>query len=164
MDNHDLYKIMYISSASESMSNQALENLLNKCRSKNQHFDVTGYLIYHKGKFIQLLEGRKITVEYIYNTVALDTRHDKIVKLCAEPIEQRVFPDWKMGFKNITPEEVHHINTLHDLFGNEVHKNQIDKLNDTTRAFFNTFAKALPINDFGELTRKMRQLGSGLSA
>lgn len=160
MDNHSLYKIMYISSAKD-MTDAELDALLQKCRTKNQHFDITGYLIYHDGKFIQLLEGRKITVEYIYNTVCLDNRHQDVLELCAEPIKERVFPEWKMGFRNITPEQIHHINTLHDLFGKQVDQSEIDKFGDTTRAFFDTFAKALPINDFSVLSRKMRQLRSG---
>lgn len=163
MDNDSLYKIMYISSVREPMTDNQLDALLEKCRTKNQHFDVTGYLIYHEGKFIQLLEGRKITVEYIYNTVCLDDRHQDVVELCAEPINERVFPEWKMGFRNITPDQIHHINTHHDLFGKEVDKSRIDNFSDTTRAFFDTFAKALPINDFSALTRRMRQLRSSES-
>ena len=102
----ELYKVMYLSLETDKMSSQELDDLMVKCREKNAHFNVTGYMIYYKGMILQLLEGKRTSVEYIYNTVKHDKRHSDIVELCKSPIEKRIFTNWHMGFKNLDHEQI----------------------------------------------------------
>lgn len=152
MDQQQLYKIMYISSASPNMSVEDLDKLLDKCRFKNAHFDITGYLLYHNGRFIQLLEGKKISVEYVYNTVKIDSRHNNLIELCAEAIDSRMFPQWEMGFQHLSEQQIAEVSNAHQLFGNEMTSGDIDRLCQRARAFFEAFVRSVAaVRDYNQL-------------
>lgn len=154
----ELHKIMYISSATRDMSAEELEAMMVKCREKNAFFDITGYMIYNEGNIIQLLEGKRTTVEYIYNTIRLDKRHHDIIELCAAPVEKRAFADWQMGFKNINRQQIHKINTIQDLFSGELSIPQLDQFCSRAALFFETFLKVARLDNYTLLQNRMSTL------
>ncbi|MEX1200498.1 MAG: BLUF domain-containing protein [Methylophaga sp.] len=154
----DLYKVMYISSATRDMSANALEAMMVKCRQKNVFFDITGYMVYHEGNIIQLLEGNRTSVEYIYNTIRLDSRHQEIIELCTAPIEKRAFADWQMGFKKIEREQIHKVNTIQDLFQGELSLLQLDQFCSRAGLFFETFLKLARLDNYSLLQNRMSTL------
>lgn len=154
----ELYKIMYISSATRDMGDNELESMLIKCREKNTFFDITGYMLYHEGNIIQLLEGKRTMLEYIYNTIRLDTRHHDIIELCAAPIEKRAFADWKMGFQNINRQQIQKLNTIQDLFYDELPVSQLEHFCSRATLFFETFLKAARMDNYAQLQNRMSSL------
>lgn len=151
----DLYKIIYISAARHDLSDQALETLLVKCRDKNAFFDITGYMVYHERNIIQLLEGRRTAVEYIYNTIRMDDRHQNITELCASPIENRAFADWQMGFQKIDRQRIETINTMEDMFQGELSMPQLDAFCNRASLFFETFLKFARLENYALLKERM---------
>ncbi|WP_421716570.1 BLUF domain-containing protein [Arcobacter arenosus] len=96
-----MYRILYTSSATKNLDDKELEEILEKSRINNQKKDVTGLLIVKGRTFLQCLEGEKDDVLSIYEKISNDERHTNIIDLFEEDIDERLFPQWSMGYKNI---------------------------------------------------------------
>jgi hypothetical protein len=101
-----MLSLTYVSSAREQMDEDALVRLLEKVRPKNQALDVTGMLLYSGGNIIQTLEGPAAAVEELFTTISADPRHRGVLALVREEVSERGFPDWSMGFRRLSREEV----------------------------------------------------------
>lgn len=96
-----MYRIMYMSSATRTISDEELEELLRKAKIKNKQEDLTGLLIVKGRTFLQCLEGEKEKVLKVYNRILEDERHENVIELIEEDTETRLFPTWKMGYRNL---------------------------------------------------------------
>lgn len=96
-----IYKLVYVSAASEPFSETELWQLLEKARAANQQLQITGFLLYADGSFIQLLEGAEERVETLYRQIIKDKRHRNFIRLYSGHSQYRDFPGWSMGFKRI---------------------------------------------------------------
>ena len=56
---------------------------------------------------MQVLEGEKGEVQYIYKKIEADKRHRHITKIADDFIEERSFKDWSMAFRTATPDFFH---------------------------------------------------------
>ena len=101
-----LYRIVYLSSATNLFDKPALLDLLRKAREKNQILGVTGMLLYKDGDFMQLLEGERATVKALYRTIAGDSRHSGTTLILEEDAPERLFSDWSMGFRDLSDPDV----------------------------------------------------------
>lgn len=97
--------MIYVSSATHLFSKSELITLLAKSRENNMKLNITGMLLYKDGNFMQVLEGKEETVRSLYIKIASDPRHQGIITLLEGPLEERQFPDWSMGFSDLTEEE-----------------------------------------------------------
>ena len=101
--------LIYISSATSWPSQNDLKQLLKQSQARNLKQDITGMLLYDNAIYMQVLEGSMKDVHDIYDSILKDTRNNGNVKLVEEVINQRNFPMWSMGFKNLEdclPEEL----------------------------------------------------------
>ncbi|MGM1018870.1 MAG: BLUF domain-containing protein [Actinomycetota bacterium] len=96
---HPLLSIVYCSTATRPFSDEELADLLEQSRSNNDAQDVTGMLLYRGGEFIQILEGDKDAVEGLMSRIAEDPRHNDVRVLLEEPLHERRFADWTMGYQ-----------------------------------------------------------------
>ncbi|KAA2234608.1 BLUF domain-containing protein [Salinarimonas soli] len=85
-----------------------LREILSIARQKNVERDVTGYLIFDKHWFIQILEGDRAHVRATYERIARDPRHTQVTLLDTKPVRQRTFSQWSMGgaMRNLDQQEV----------------------------------------------------------
>ena len=73
--------------------------MLNTSRQFNQARYISGVLIYHNDRFLQVLEGEKSVVEELYyEHIAKDKRHIELNLLTQGIAEKRAFRNWDMGF------------------------------------------------------------------
>jgi hypothetical protein len=93
-----------------------LDELLSKCRINNASLGITGILLFNEGSFFQVLEGEKKAVESLYEKISKDKRHNKATKIIMEPIKERSFEDWTMGYPELTSKELATIPGLNDFF------------------------------------------------
>ncbi|MGY6567616.1 MAG: BLUF domain-containing protein [Salinarimonas sp.] len=86
-----------------------LREILEIARRKNGENGVTGYLIFDKAYFLQILEGEKDAVEETYRRIAGDRRHADVTLVDQRAIVQRNFSDWNMGsaMRSVDHEEVY---------------------------------------------------------
>jgi hypothetical protein len=92
---------MYMSSAAWAMSEEALTALLDLARSRNSSLNLTGMLIFSKGSFLQVLEGDKLAIDQVFQSICLDARHTSVYVIDKCVIEQRNFGNWTMGFHKL---------------------------------------------------------------
>lgn len=99
-----MHHIIYMSSATQSMSDDELALLLEQCRRNNEQLRITGALVYGGGQFMQIMEGDKATVQALYEKVEADARHTGVMKLADKDIPHRSFGSWSMAFDTVAPE------------------------------------------------------------
>jgi len=80
-----------------------LREILRLAQRKNGADDVTGFLLFDKGWFIQVLEGDEQRVSRVYDRIKTDPRH--IVLLGRRPAKRRNFLNWSMGGAIRTPDK-----------------------------------------------------------
>jgi len=100
-----LKRLVYVSSAVEPFSDEALKKLLAVSRRKNERRGITGLLLYSDGTFLQVLEGEPQVVETLFAKIVRDPRHRGALRLLDQPIAARTFADWSMAFKSVDPEQ-----------------------------------------------------------
>lgn len=96
-----LYHIIYHSLATDAgMAPEALSALLRQARAYNQDHRLTGLLLYAADtkEFVQVLEGPRNELTSLYARIARDPRHKHAFVLHEGSADNRMFPDWRMGF------------------------------------------------------------------
>ena len=93
-----MIQVIYASAATQPFSPADLKQLLTRARSRNAIYSVSGMLLYHKGSFLQVLEGPEAGVEQILTSVYRDPRHKDPRTLFRGAISTREFQAWSMGF------------------------------------------------------------------
>ena len=81
-----------------------LREIVSASQRNNSRDGITGFLIFDKTWFVQILEGDKAQVTETYNRIARDTRHSAATIMNVRDIEARLFPNWTMGGAMRTPE------------------------------------------------------------
>ena len=72
-----LIELLYCSvSVAPFITNVDLDHILVSARRRNLEAGITGMLLYYRGEFVQILEGRKKSVENVYEKfICPDPRH-----------------------------------------------------------------------------------------
>lgn len=96
-----LIALAYVSSASHSLSEAELEQLLHSARRHNERANITGALLYHDGSFFQYLEGPPTEVDAAYARIKASRQHHGLIQLMRRPIDGRHFDGWLMGFARV---------------------------------------------------------------
>lgn len=96
-----MLSLVYASSAVRLFNRAELIELLDVSRQANQENGITGMLLYRGGNFIQVIEGENEAVLQLYENIKADPRHSNIILLSQDPILERQFAEWSMGFRNI---------------------------------------------------------------
>ena len=99
-----MLSVVYVSTAAAPISDEALLALLEQSRTNNARSGISGLLLYKDGQFMQALEGPDEAVRALYDIIGRDPRHQNVRSLMVEPIAERQFPDWAMGFRTVTDE------------------------------------------------------------
>lgn len=97
----NLLTVLYSSNATHPFDDDELGELLAQCRASNSRNDLTGMLLYRRGRFVQILEGPEQTVRDLLETIRSDERHTDVRVLIEEPISARAFADWTMGYQSV---------------------------------------------------------------
>lgn len=104
-----MFYLIYASAANKLFSKEQLVDLLTKCRAKNTSLGITGMLLYKDGSFMQALEGEESAVRSLFKTISGDRRH-KLVSIIHEGnVDERQFPEWSMGFRDLNSPDVQSI-------------------------------------------------------
>lgn len=102
MESLQLFQLIYISRAVSFLTTDDLHALLNQAREKNALYSLTGLLLYKDLSFIQVLEGTEASIRQVFSSIQKDSRHFRVkVLVDCEPIEERAFPEWLMGFQQL---------------------------------------------------------------
>ena len=94
----NVYQLVYASKVVAGFSEKDLVDILRTSRKNNKNLLITGALVYNKGYFLQMLEGEREAVEALFNVIAQDARHEKTNCFFRGEVQNRIFPDWYMGW------------------------------------------------------------------
>ena len=97
-----MYFVVYVSSATDKLSEKDLLSILEKARLNNALLSITGLLVYIDGNIIQILEGDKEQVMELYSHISGDARHRGMIKLLEGSLKERNFENWSMQFKSLS--------------------------------------------------------------
>lgn len=112
-----MLSIVYSSHATSAFQAEDLTHLLLQSRRTNEEEDLTGMLLYRSGYFLQVLEGPDETVRARMTKIEGDLRHTDVRILIEENIQDRLFPEWTMGYDQLQsapPEQVPGFRTAFD--------------------------------------------------
>ena len=113
----ELVHCIYCSVATNpKLPRKELNALLAEARTKNAALGITGMLLFRDGAFFQVLEGNREAVEAVYVRIEQDKRHSRVTKVILEPIEERAFAEWTMGYSAVSSKELAEIPGLNDFF------------------------------------------------
>lgn len=101
-----LMQCVYVSTARRLMDAPDLESILVASRRRNTADAVTGVLVYVDGTFFQVLEGTKGAIDRVLERIRRDARHYDITVLLSQEVAARSFPDWSMGYRRLSREQV----------------------------------------------------------
>lgn len=110
-----MIQISYISTATQPMTQQDLEEILTTSQKNNRRLGITGMLLYMNKTFIQILEGEEQAVNALVEKIKRDSRHTDFHVLQQKTIHQREYADWSMGFKHVSGEEFQAVKGLEHL-------------------------------------------------
>lgn len=75
-----------------------IQSILTTARNNNAAVDVCGMLCYESRWFLQVLEGERAVISELFIDIADDPRHDEIVLVSMEYVDEPRFKDWQMGY------------------------------------------------------------------
>lgn len=73
-----------------------LAPILAASRRNNALADITGFLLFDEGTFVQILEGEREAVEGTFQRIRTDARHKDVMTIGTREIRRRSFPRWSM--------------------------------------------------------------------
>lgn len=134
-----MYRIIYLSSAVTKLSDEEISSLLIQSRKHNTEYNITGVLVYIEGDFIQVLEGKKETILFLFEKIKNDSRHKGIICVFNDSIKERQFKDWSMGFCSLEYQNLRSIVECSSFYRREDLFNNTDKV---ASIFLDTFTKS----------------------
>jgi len=91
---------MYVSSAAPNLDEAELTKILSAAQKNNESSQITGILLHSDGNLLQLIEGPEASVHRLFNKIKNDERHTNLMVLFSHSVDQRDFPNFKMGFRS----------------------------------------------------------------
>ena len=98
LSNDKVFTISYFSHASKSLTNQDIEEMINKARIKNAKNNITGCLVYKNNQFLQIFEGSMGTAIDLFEAIKKDPRHSEVTLINKFWRNSRGFKNWDMAF------------------------------------------------------------------
>ena len=97
-----VYQLIYTSTATAELDDFTLREIAQTSSFNNQVTGISGLLLFHEGSIMQVLEGDEMSVYSLYGKIKRDPRHVDCMILSSRMTERREFPNWFMGYKNIS--------------------------------------------------------------
>lgn len=135
-----MIRLLYISEATEGITEDAITSVLKSAEKNNPPLGITGLLVYGGGVFAQILEGPEQAVLQKYVSIITDTRHRNCRLVYITTTGERIFKDISMAALEALPMELEHIAEL------DAHRTDAipaDAFTDLMNVFFSRI-KALP--------------------
>ncbi|WP_127846461.1 BLUF domain-containing protein [Psychroflexus aestuariivivens] len=107
--------VSYMSSQTQVMTKQNIEDFLFKIREKNKRIAITGILLLIQGKFVQYIEGPAEEIDGIYDIIKNDKRHNNMILLDSGTLDERQFKNWSMAYKEVGDAQIKQIVGNQDL-------------------------------------------------
>ena len=103
--------VAYTSEASAGIDGSDVFGIIAVAARNNINAGLTGVLFFKDGRFFQILEGPRATIDDLLDRLGNDPRHHSLTIVSRMETNQRYFPDWNMKrvFNLNAHEEAKHI-------------------------------------------------------
>jgi hypothetical protein len=108
--------LVYASAATAGFTVADLDEILRVARERNSRLGVSGILLFEGTSFLQVLEGEPDTIDPLFREIGKDKRHGRVVLLIREPVDDRSFASWTMGYSRIDRGELADITGAHAFY------------------------------------------------
>jgi hypothetical protein len=96
-----LYRIVYMSRATDFLTDLEVENLATQAGERNEAHSINGLLLFDGRRFMQAIEGDKNSVQTLMERIGADDRHESIVIVSEGRAARRKFSDWSLCYKRV---------------------------------------------------------------
>ena len=110
-----IFRLVYASRVSPTAAlrlPETVSDVLASSQRNNALLKVSGLLLVHQGWFLQALEGGENVVRVLYRRIAEDRRHSECTVLASENAPERLFGQWSMCARNLSPTDEAIVKTL----------------------------------------------------
>ena len=111
-----LIHCIYASRATPCFEEAHLPGLLDAARAANAARGISGMLLYVERNFFQVLEGEQGVVDAVFERICRDERHTRVTRIIHEPIVERDFGEWTMGYASLSVREMAEHAGVNDFF------------------------------------------------
>lgn len=91
-----MHQLIYTSKARPELSQDDVLRIVEQSARNNPSGEITGFLLFQNGRFLQFIEGPLMALEMLMAELAQDSRHHALEVLCRRPVAGRLFPRWRM--------------------------------------------------------------------
>jgi len=102
-----MHYLIYSSRKTSLCNAEEVNSILASSEKFNPGHDITGILLSSHEFFLQYLEGDMDSIFELYLKIKEDKRHSEVLLLSVGIIQERLFPTWNMGYKDIDSNELH---------------------------------------------------------
>jgi hypothetical protein len=101
-EDYPIFRLTYLSKPVKPFTDADLDDIESKSVEANNARDVTGLLIVHGDRILQMIEGREKAVRELYAKIEVDSRHTITKMVSAAEDEERFLMNWSMVVRDIT--------------------------------------------------------------
>jgi hypothetical protein len=107
-ETYPIFRLTYLSQPVTPFTDEDFDDIESKSIAANNARDVTGLLIVHDDRILQILEGREEAVRSLYAKIQADRRHTITKLVSTVEDEERLLLTWSMVVRKMTgmPEEI----------------------------------------------------------
>lgn len=91
-----MHQMIYVSEAAPDLDSAEIFRIIEQSARNNPTADITGFLILRDRRFLQLIEGPRMSLDGLLAVLARDPRHHSLRVLSCLPIITRAFGAWRM--------------------------------------------------------------------
>ena len=91
-----MHQIIYTSEAAPGLNSEEVFRIVEQSAYNNPGRDITGFLIFRDGRFLQLIEGPLNKLEELLEALRGDPRHHSLKVVDQRPVADRSFGRWRM--------------------------------------------------------------------
>lgn len=96
--NEPLKLVAYVSEATQSFTRAEIHSLVQECSERNHARAISGTIVFTDPVFFQIVEGPEAAINRLMGAIHRDPRHMNIEIVFERTPEERLFPDWSLGY------------------------------------------------------------------
>ena len=100
-----LVRLLYVSKPVGPITTYVTTSILEASSVNNKKTDRTGVLCQGSGIDLQVIEGQRSDISALFSRIMADTRHNTVVILSMEEIEQRRYGQWSMALVQLSMDD-----------------------------------------------------------
>tara|TARA_R110001632_G_scaffold186742_2_gene307114 strand:+ start:1400 stop:1828 length:429 start_codon:yes stop_codon:yes gene_type:complete len=91
-------ELAFSSRASPKLNEKDILSIQSTSHQLNLKYDISGYLVLHKQKFVGILVGDERVVRKLFSVISSDVRHSDLTLLAKENTPWKQYENWNMIF------------------------------------------------------------------